>query len=414
MGYQGILGIVALLGFAWALSEDRWTVRWRLVVGGLILQLVAALLLLKVEPLERALATLNKMVLAVQSATLEGTTFVFGYIGGGNTPFDVTTPAHTFVLAFQGLPLILVVSAISALLFYWRILPLIVRAFAYVLQKSLGLDGATGVAAAANVFVGMIEAPLLIRPYLREMSRSGLFVVMTVGMATIAGNMFVLYASILVTAIPDGAGHLLTASLISAPAAVAVAALMVPGTDNEPQAEAAVFLDEQKSAVSAIVNGTFEGVKLVVAVAALLIVAIALVSLTNQLLALLPEVGGSELSLQRVLGWILMPVAWLLGLPWEDAALGGELLGTKVILNELVAYLDLAAQPAGELSLSSRLIMTYALCGFANLGSLGILLGGLTAMVPERQSEIIALGPRSLVAGNLASFMTGAVVGLIL
>jgi CNT family concentrative nucleoside transporter len=290
----------------------------------------------------------------------------------------------------------------------------VVRGFAFVLRKTLGVSGAVGVAAAANIFIGMIEAPLLIRPFLRDMSRSGLFMVMTVGMATIAGNMFVIYATILADAIPGAAGHLLTASLISAPAAIAIAALMVPGTKDETDSEAVEIASMgNKSAMAALVNGTLEGVKLVVGVAALLVVAIALVSLVNQILELLPAIAGAKLSLERLLGWAMMPVAWALGVPWAEAAKAGSLLGTKVVLNELVAYLNLAALPAGELSASSRLILTYALCGFANFGSLGILLGGLTAMVPERRTDIVSLGIKSLVAGNLASFMTGAVAGLL-
>lgn len=413
MVWQGAFGVAVLLGIAWALSENRRNIAWRVVAGGIALQFALAVLLLKADPLQSVLAEANNVVLAVQTATLAGTSFVFGYVGGGSSPFQEATPAYSFILAFQGLPLILVVSAISALLFHWRLLPLVVQGFAWGLRKSLGLDGPVGVAIAANVFIGMIEAPLLIRPYLREMSRTGLFMVMTAGMATIAGNMFVLYATVLGPAIPGAAGHLLTASLISAPAAIAVAAVMVPGKGDVTNSNVAVSLGENKSAMSAIVSGTLEGVKLVVAVAALLVVAIALVSLVNQLLEILPAVGGAKLSLQRLLGWTLMPVAWLLGVPWTEAALAGEILGTKVVLNELVAYLNLAALPADDLSASSRLILTYALCGFANLGSLGILLGGLTAMVSERQTEIVSLGTKSLVSGNLVSFMTGAVVGLI-
>ena len=277
----------------------------------------------------------------------------------------------------------------------------------------MGLGGAVGVAASANVFVGMIEAPLLIRPYLRELSRASLFLVMTAGMATIAGNMFVLYATVLTPVLTDAAGTLMTASVISAPAAVAVAALMVPGDlaggtveQMDPERKAA-------SAAEAIVDGTLAGLRLVVSVAALLIVAIALVHLANQALGLLPDVGGASLSLQRILGWVLAPVAWLIGIPWNEAGQAGELMGTKIVLNELVAYLEMAALPEGALSPRSDIILTYALCGFANLGSLGIMLGGLVTMVPERRAEIVALGPKALIAGTIACFLTGAVAGLL-
>lgn len=411
--WQGALGIVVLMGLAWALSEGRGKVSWRLVVICVGLQLVLALLLLRAPPVAEALEALNIAVLALQQATLEGTAFVFGYLGGGEPPFDVAFPENSFILAFQGLPLILIVSALSALLFYWGILPFVVRGFAWALRKTLGLGGAVGVAAAANIFVGMIEAPLLIRPYLKNMSRSELYLVMTVGMATIAGNMFVLYATILSSAVPDAAGSLLTATVMSAPAAVAVAALMVPGHLTGEAAELDNPGGDAANSAEAVVNGTLSGITLVISVAATLIVVIALVGLVNQIIGILPDVGGEALSLQRVLGWCMAPLAWLMGIPWTEALVAGELMGTKIVLNELVAYLQLAALPDADLSPQSRLIMIYGLCGFANLGSLGILLGGLCAMVPERRSEIVALGPKTLISGNLACFLTGAMAGLV-
>lgn len=411
--WQGALGILVLLGVAWAISENRMGISVRLIVAGVVLQFAIALLLLRVPPVTDVLALLNRAVEAMQQAMLSGTSFVFGYLGGGPAPFEATAPQNAFILATMGLPLILIVSALSALLFYWRVLPAIVRGFAWVLERSLGLGGAVGVAAAGNVFVGMIEAPLLIRPYLRDMNRASLFLVMTVGLATIAGNMFVLYATILSPVVADAAGTLMTASVISAPAAVAIAALMVPG---DLTGEAVAQSDPSGavgSAAEAIVNGTFAGLRLVVGVAAMLVVAIALVALANQVLGLLPDLGGAALTLQRILGWALAPVAWLIGIPWEEAALAGELMGTKIVLNELVAYVEMAALPPSSLSPRSDIILTYALCGFANLGSLGIMLGGLATMVPERRAEIVALGPKALLAGTIACFMTGAVAGLI-
>ena len=413
MAWQGLIGILALLGVAWLSSERRAGISWRLVASGIVLQFAVALVLLRFEPVKGAFEALNHVVLAVQAATLKGTAFVFGYLGGGPAPFEVTHPQNTFILAIQGLSLILTVSVLAALLFHWRVIPVLVRGLAWGLRKTLGIGGAAGFSAAANVFVGMIEAPLLIKPYLRDMSRSGLFIVMTAGMATIAGNMFVLYATILTPVIPDAAGQLLIASLISAPAAITIAALMVPATEKEQGADAPVATSSAGSSAEAIVDATLNGAKLVVSVAAMLVVVVTLVSLCNQLIELAPPVDGAPITLQRVVGWALAPIAWLLGVPWEDAPLAGQLLGTKVVLNELIAYLDMAALPVDRLDLRSHLILTYALCGFANLGSLGILMGGLGAMVPERKADILALGPKTLLSGNLASFMTGAVVGLI-
>lgn len=410
---QAALGLVVFLGLAWAVSENRRAISVRVVASAMALQIVLAVLLLRVPPITVALSWLNKAVEALRQATLAGTSFVFGYLGGGPAPFEPTAPQNVFILATQGLPLILIVSALSALLFYWRILPKMVQGFAWLLERTIGIGGAVGVASSANIFVGMIEAPLLIRPYLRDMTRASLFLVMTVGMATIAGNMFVLYATILSPVLTDAAGTLMVASMISAPASVAIAALMVPGDYTGDAVEQRGPDEDATSAAEAIVNGTLNGVRVVVAVAVLLIVAIALVDLTNQVLGLLPEVGGFGLSLQRMLGWLLAPVAWLIGIPWAEAGLAGELMGTKVVLNELVAYLSMAELPEGALSPRSDKILTYALCGFANLGSLGILLGGLATMVPERRAEIVALGPKALIAGTIACFMTGAVAGIL-
>ncbi|MDW7709616.1 MAG: nucleoside transporter C-terminal domain-containing protein [Deferrisomatales bacterium] len=412
MAWRSALGLLVFAGLAWALSEERRAVRPRLVAAGLALQVGIAALLLRFPPSKDLFLALNGAVLALEAATAAGTSFVFGYLGGGPFPADVSNPAASFVLAFRALPLVLVVSALSALLFHWRVLPLIVRAFSRVLERSLGVGGALGLATAANVFVGMVEAPLLVRPYLRDMSRGELFAVMTCGMATIAGTVLALYAAILREAIPDVLGHILTASLISAPAALTVAHLMVPAPDEPTRGELR-HPDRYGSSMEAITRGTADGLALLLNIVAMLVVLVALVSLVNQALGLLPEAAGAPVSLQRLLGLAMAPLAWVMGIPWAEAPTAGSLLGTKTILNELLAYLDLAALDPGALSPRSRLVMTYALCGFANLGSLGIMIGGLGAMVPERKAEVVRLGLRSLVAGTLATCMTGAVVGML-
>jgi CNT family concentrative nucleoside transporter len=380
----------------------------------LALQIAFALVLLKLPIAQSAFLSLNDMVLAVQRATQAGTELVFGYIGGGATPFETAYPQNSFVLAFQALPLILVMSALSALLFHWRVLPLMVRGFAWLLRRTIGTGGALGLGAAANVFVGMTEAPLLIRPYLAELSRSALFALMTCGMATVAGTVMVLYAGILSEAIPDAMGHILTASLISAPAALMIAGILVPERDGEADQAIAPIASDSRSSMDAITRGTLEAIPLWLNIIAMLIVMVALVSLANQLLALVPAVAGEPLTAQRILGWAMAPIVWLIGIPWAEAQIAGSLMGIKTILNELIAYLGLASVPSNELSDRSRLIMTYALCGFANLGSLGIMIGGLGAMVPERRNEIVALGMKSVLAGTMATLMTGAVVALMI
>jgi CNT family concentrative nucleoside transporter len=409
LNYQGILGLVVFMAFAWAISESRRQVRIRLLVVGLALQFLVALLLLRVPFFEHVFLLLNQAVLGLDRATATGTSFVFGFLGGGPLPFEEKTPGATFTLAFRALPLVLVISALTSLLYYWRLLPWVVRGFAWALQRTLHVGGALGLGAAANIFVGMVEAPLFVRPYLREMSRSDLFAVMTCGMATVAGTVMVLYAKVLGAVVPNAMGHILTASIISAPAAITVSRVMVP--DSDGAAGGALLPPSQaRSSMDAITIGTGDGVKLLVNIVAMLVVLVALVALVNLLLGLLPQLAGDPITLERLLGYLMAPVVWLMGVPWAEAQTAGALMGTKIVLNELLAYLNLARLPSEALSPGSRLIMTYAMCGFANFGSLGIMIGGLGAMVPERKGEIVALGMKSIVSGNLATCMTGIVV----
>ncbi|MBT6139086.1 MAG: nucleoside:proton symporter [Rhodospirillaceae bacterium] len=411
---QSILGLVVLIAIAWAASETHAKPSVRLIVVGLAVQIGLALLLVKVPVVRDAVSAINALVVALDRASVAGTSFVFGFLGGGPLPFTENRPGASFVLAFRALPLVLVMSALSALLWHWRILPRVIQGLAWLLRRSLGIDGPVALGAAANVFAGMIEAALLIRPTLATMSRSDLFVVMTVGLTTLAGTMLVLYSTILASVIPNAAGHLVVASLISAPAAIVLARIMVPNTDalSAPTDANAELEGRYDSAMDALVKGTADGLKLLLSIIATLIVFVALVELINQILGLLPG-GEDPLTLQRLLGWFLAPLAWLLGVPWAEAVTAGGLLGTKVVLNELLAYLQMAALPAEVLGERSRVILLYAMGSFANFGSLGIMLAGLLAMVPGRKDEIISLGLRSLLAGVLATAMTGAVIGLI-
>ena len=413
MVWQGVLGVFTLTALAWGLSEDRRRAPWKTVAAGLGLQFALALLLLKVPFSKQVFVWLNQAVLALQDAMQAGTSVVFGYLGGGQAPFAETFPGASFILAFQALPLILVISALSALLFYWKVLPVAVRGAAWVLERAFGIGGAVGVSAAANVFVGMVEAPLLVRPYLVALNRGELFMVMTCGMATVAGTVMVLYAAILAPVMPDAMGHVLTASLISAPAAIMVARLMVPGDAPSAGGAPITLPAPPGSAMDAITRGTMDGVTLLINVSAMLIVLVALVSLFNMVLGLLPELGGAPVTLERLLGFVMAPVVWVMGVPWAEAPTAGALMGTKTILNELLAYLEMARLPADALSPHSRLIMIYALCGFANFGSLGIMIGGLGTMVPERRGDIVALGMKSIVAGTIATCLTGAVAGIV-
>ncbi len=405
---------MTLLACAWLLSEDRRGVRVRLVLGGLALQLALALLLLKLPAAQQVFVAVNQLVLALNRATEAGTGFVFGYLGGAAAPYEVAYPENSFVLAFRALPLVLMISALSALLFHWRVLPVVVRAFAWLLKRGLGIGGALGLGAAANVFVGMVEAPLLIKPYLASMHRGALFALMTTGMATIAGTVMVLYATLIDAAVPNAMGHILTASLVNAPAALVIAGILVPHRRGDGDEALPPLAPDHAGAMDAITRGTLDAIPLLFNITAMLIVMVALVSLGNELLALLPAVTDAPLTLERLLGWVFAPVVWLIGIPWQEAAVAGQLMGIKTVLNELLAYLRLAELPADALSERSRLIMTYALCGFANFGSLGIMIGGLGALAPARRAEVASLGVRSILAGTLATLMTGALVGILL
>lgn len=409
---QSLLGFFALHAIAWLASERRAVFAVRPVLAGMALTFALGALLLKVPPVTEIFLQLNNLVTALEKATGAGTSFVFGYLGGGPLPFEEKQPGASFILATRALPLVIVVSALSSLLFYWRVLPWIVRAFSWLLTRSTGVGGAVGLGAAANVFVGMVEAPLFIKPYLARMSRSELFVTMTCGMANIAGTVMVLYASVLGRVIPDVLGHLLIASIISTPAAISVALLMVP-PDGQTTEGSLVPSQNARSTMDAITRGTLDGVALFLNIVAMLVVLVALVALANALLAFLPEVGGAALTLQRMLGWIMAPLVWIMGIPWSEAATAGSLMGTKTVLNEFIAYLDLAALPQDALSRRSELIMIYAMCGFANFGSLGIMIGGLSTMVPERRDEIVSLGARTIVSGTLATLISGSVVGAL-
>ena len=409
---QSIAGLLGFAGIAWCMSENRRQASLKIAVTGIIIQLVIGLILLKLPIFREFFLLLNRLVLSLQTATNAGTSFVFGYLGGSDLPFKESFPGASFILAFRALPLVLLMSALSALLFYWKILPVVVRGFSWALQKTMGVGGAEGLGVSANIFVGMVESPLFIRPYLKEMTRSEIFTLMTCGMATIAGTVMVLYASILSDKIPDVMGHILTASIISVPAAVTIAKIMVPETGKLTTGKLTAP-EQASSSMDAITKGTLQGVELLINIIAMLVVLVALVYLANLILGLFPDIGGGPITLQRLLGIVMAPIVWLMGVPWNEATTAGGLMGTKTILNELLAYIDLSRLPPDALSHRSQLIMTYAMCGFANPGSLGIMIGGMGTMAPGRRNEIVALGLRSIIAGTLATCMTGAVVGII-
>ncbi|MBI1261483.1 MAG: nucleoside:proton symporter [Rhizobiales bacterium] len=415
LSLQSGFGLLAIAAIAWILSENKKAFSVRQLTIGLLIQLGLALLLLKIPFAAKSLLALNGVVDALTAATRAGTGFVFGAVGGGDAPFEITNPAAAFSLAFQALPLVLVMSALSALLWYWRVLDYLTRFFAFLLQKSMGLSGAVGLSSAANVFVGMVEAPLLVRPYLARMTRAEMFMMMTVGLATVSGTVLVLYASVLGGVVEGALGQIIVASFISLPAAITIARIMVPEEVGQrgTQLIEGEKLTDYESSMDAVTRGTMDGLQLWLNIIALLIVMVALVALVNIMLGGLPDVAGAPLTAQRFMGWVFAPLVWLMGVPLSEAATAGQLMGTKTILNEFIAYLNLAQLPTGTLSPRSMLIMVYALCGFANFGSVGILIGGLSVLVPRRRHEVVTLGTRAIISGTLATSMTGAIIGLI-
>ncbi|MGI9411610.1 MAG: NupC/NupG family nucleoside CNT transporter [Hyphomicrobiaceae bacterium] len=416
LAVQSALGVVLIPLFAWSISENRKELgsggAVRVIGTGLFLQFLLVAILLLMPWTKSVFDALGQAVLSLQKATDAGAQLMFGYLAGGEAPFEAAKPQNSFIVAFRVLPMILVLSALVRLLYHWGVLQRIVQGFAFLLQRSFGTGGPLSTAAAASIFLGLVEAPLLIRPYLKEMGRGALFAAMAVSMATVAGTVMALYASILSSVVEGAAGHLLAASLINVPGAMMLARLTVPEEFAGGPKSADIKLDDpSQSSIDAVAKGTSEGIFLVAGVAAMLIVVVSLVALANSILALGDDLFGHSITLQQILGYACMPLAFLIGIPWAEAATAGQLIGQKVVLNEFLAYLELVKTPTEALSDRSRLLLTYALCGFANLGSLGILIGGLSAMVPERRAEIVAMAPKSVLVGFLTTLLTASVVG---
>ena len=408
---QALLGILLILAMCYLFSQDRKRIIWRPVLAGLVVQSLLILLLFKVPLISQALLSLNVIVETLEAATRTGAIFLFGFLGGAEAPFVEKEGVQSYLLAFRVLPQILMFAVIVAILWYYRVLQWLVRGLGLLMQRSMGISGALGTGAAASLFLGMVEAPMVVRAYLKEMSESEFFILMTCGMSTIAGTMMVLYASVLSPIVPGVVGHLLSASIINIIGAVYLSRLLMPGTD-ETSLELPPTLDlKYESLMDAISRGTQDGLNLALQIGAMLLVLNALVALVNILLGQI-DLFGSPLSLELIMGWIFAPIAFVIGIPWSEAVSAGGILGTKLILNEFIGYLQMVAM-GDALSDRTQLILTYALCSFANLGSLGILVGGLGVLVPERRGEILSAAPKSILSGTLVTLMTASLVALL-
>ncbi|MEL6387980.1 MAG: nucleoside transporter C-terminal domain-containing protein [Pseudomonadota bacterium] len=411
---RAVFGLALIVGIAFGLSENRSLFPWRIVLGAIALQFAFALLLFGVPPVRDVLFSANVIVDALEDATRAGTGFVFGYIGNNEAASEIMAGDAPPLFFFQILPIVIVVAALSAMLWHWRVLRLITKGFALIFRRAMGLGGATSLAVSANVFMGMTEAPVLVKPYLKGMTRSELFILMTTGFATIAGSVLIIYVTFLEDAgvAFNPLAQLLTASIMAAPAAVALALVMVP--EQTAKAERAHEPDfEYQSTMDAFATGAADGLKIVLNIMTMLIAALALLYLANSLLGIFPDLFGAPVSIERVLGWIFAPLMYMIGVPLDEAARAGSLMGVKTVLTEFVAFLQLAAIPDGEISDRTRIITAHAICGFANFGSMGILIGGLTIIEPERRDTFLSLAWKTLIAGTLATCMSGAVVGAL-
>lgn len=409
---QALFGVILIIFLCWTISTDRRAFPWRFTLAGLALHLVLVILFLKVSWIRGSFSAVGYVAEGLKQSTLKATTFVFGYMGGGETPFEIIRADANVILAFQILPQIIVLSALFALLWYLGVLQRLISGIAFVLERFMKVSGALGLGAAANVFLGMIESPMTIRPFLAKMAASELFALMTCGMATISGTVMVLYGSILEGVVDDPFGHIFIASLLAVPIALVLSNIVVTGSGKVEQAtlEGGV---RYENAMDAISKGTNDGLQVFLNVLAMLVVVVALIAILNLMLAVLPDIGGEPLSMQRILGWVFAPIVWSMGLPASEVAQGGALLGMKMVLTEFVAFVEFTNLPEGALNPRSALIMTYALTGFANIASMGLMVGGLVAMAPSRRADIMKFGPKSMIVGTLTSCLSGAVVGIV-
>ena len=410
---QITIGFIGLTLLAVPLSAKRSAINYRHILIAIAFQILLAFALIKVPVIIKIFSYLSEGVIALQAATTQGTTFVFGYLGGGNAPFMDGGSGSSLIFAFGILPLIIVMSCLTALLWFWRILPFIIRAFSKVFEKLFNIGGPIGLGATANIIMGQVEAPLLVRPYLSKMTKKELLILMTAGMSTVSGSIMIALVMMLQPQFVDVnlIQHLITASILSIPAAIMYANIMIPSNEaTEFDADAVPKIYE--SSMDAITRGTRDGLEIALNVGAILIAFIALVSLVDSILGLFPMMGDAPLSLQRILGWIFAPIVWLMGVPWSEATEAGKLLGIKTALNEFVAYAQLAVIEDGLLSDRTKLITLYGLCGFANFSSVGILVSGIGAMSPERKKDLIDISIKALVGATLASCMTGLVIGI--
>ena len=410
---QSLIGIAALILIAIPFSESIQKIKVKFIIYALLIQISLAFILLEIPFISSFFDVMSMAVESLRLSAIEGSSFVFGYLGGGDAPFEVSNNQNLPIFAFTFLPMLIFLSALSALLWHWKILPFLIKLLAKLFEKPLDAKGPIGLAATANIFLGQLEAPLLIKPYLNKMNQRDLLIIMTVGMSTIAGSVMVLYITWLDDKFTGVIGHFLTASILSVPAAIMFSNILIPSAQTELKT-AKEDLKMYESSMDAISVGTKDGLNMFLSVIASLIVFLSLVALADFILGIFPNVYGEPISLQRIAAFIFAPIAWLMGIPFAEIIPAGNLLGTKTIFNELIAFNDLRDLDTNVLSERSQLIMLYGICGFANISSVGILLGGLSAICPDIRGTLLKIAFRALFAATLASCLTGTVVSLFI
>jgi CNT family concentrative nucleoside transporter len=410
---QSLIGIVVLILIALPFSESIQEIKVKFISYALLIQISLAFILLEIPFISSFFDVMSIAVESLRLSAIEGSSFVFGYLGGGEAPFEVSNNQNLPIFAFTFLPMLIFLSALSALLWHWKILPFLIKLLAKLFEKPLDAKGPIGLAATANIFLGQLEAPLLIKPYLNKMNQRDLLIIMTVGMSTIAGSVMVLYITWLDDKFSGVIGHFLTASILSVPAAIMFSNILIPSAQTELNT-AKEDLKMYESSMDAISVGTKDGLNMFLSVIASLIVFLSLVALADFMLGIIPNVYGEPISLQRIAAFIFAPIAWLMGIPFSEIIPAGNLLGTKTIFNELIAFNDLRDLDTNILSERSQLIMLYGICGFANISSVGILLGGLSAICPDIRGTLLKIAFRALFAATLASCLTGTVVSLFI
>jgi len=410
---QSLIGIVVLILIALPFSESIQEIKVKFIFYALLIQTSLAFILLEIPFISSFFDVMSIAVESLRLSAIEGSSFVFGYLGGGEAPFEVSNNQNLPIFAFTFLPMLIFLSALSALLWHWKILPFLIKLLAKLFEKPLDAKGPIGLAATANIFLGQLEAPLLIKPYLNKMNQRDLLIIMTVGMSTIAGSVMVLYITWLDDKFSGVIGHFLTASILSVPAAIMFSNILIPSAQTELNT-AKEDLKMYESSMDAISVGTKDGLNMFLSVIASLIVFLSLVALADFMLGIIPNVYGEPISLQRIAAFIFAPIAWLMGIPFSEIIPAGNLLGTKTIFNELIAFNDLRDLDTNILSERSQLIMLYGICGFANISSVGILLGGLSAICPDIRGTLLKIAFRALFAATLASCLTGTIVSLFI